>query len=101
MDNTEKILAELKKWHKENQEINRKLDLALKALNLVPVTEDELRKIQIQQRDNLNKAATVAAELDAMENKDNPNDTSIENLYKNPRDVYGDVLGEDILGGLK
>lgn len=101
MDTTEKLLEELKKAHKERQEINKKLDLALKALNLVPVTEEELKKIQIQQRDSLNKAAKVSAELDAMENKDNSNDTNIDELYKTPRDVYGDVLGEDILGGLR
>ena len=100
MENSEKILAELKKWHKEYEEINKKLDLALKALNLVPVSEEELRKIQIQQRENLNTAAKVAAELDAMENKENPNNTSIDKVYNTPAEIYGDVLGDDILGGL-
>lgn len=100
MDNAEKLLKELKEYTKVMAEVNKKLDLALKALNLVPVTEEELKNIQIQQRANLNTAAKVSAELDAMENKDNPNNTNIEDVFSSTRDIYADVLGEDILGGL-
>lgn len=99
METSEKLLKELQKWNKEMTEFRKEISLVLKALNLVPVSEEELKKIQITQRDNMNKAMKVSEELDAMQNKDKEL-PSIDESYKSARDVYGDVLGDDILGGL-
>ena len=78
--------------------LEKKLDLTLKALNLVKVTPEEAKKIQLQQRENMAVQAKVNAELDDMENKgkDEP-----ELVFNTPQDIYGDVLGDDILGGIK
>lgn len=85
---------------KLHKDLTKNVKLALKAMHLIPATEAEIKKLQILQRDNLTKAAKVNAELDEMENKEKASnksmfdDITLENL-----DVYGDILGMDILGG--
>lgn len=88
--------------------INKKVDKLTtivtrmgKALHLVPVTEKEEREIQLQQRGNLQLAAKVANELDAMSPKeasDMPEMLSIFDKYEHT-ELFGDVLGDDFLGG--
>jgi hypothetical protein len=73
----------------------------MKALHLLPVTEKEERAIQLQQRSNLANAAKVSEDLSKMANEPNPDDDalSLGTLYTQPKDVYGDVLADDFLGG--
>lgn len=93
------------------EKLDKKLDKVLtmqtkiaKALHLLPVTEKEERALQIQQRTNLNQAAKITAELDAMENK---TDESVKNnidisLYQDntpDEEVYAGIIGDDIFGG--
>lgn len=102
-DNTElltKIVKNQEEILKNQVKLTKKIDLALKALNLVKVSEEEMKKIQIQQRENLNMAAKVSAQLDDIENKDANADKSIDEIFRTPQEVYGDVLGDDILGGM-
>ena len=98
MENHEISEETVEKMFKCMQKLEKKLDLALKALNLVKVSPEEAKKIQIQQRENFAVQAKIAAELDNMENKD---EEAPELKYNTPQEIYGDVLGEDILGGLE
>lgn len=88
--------------------INKKVDKLTtivtrmgKALHLVPVTEKEERDIQIQQRNNLNQAAKVAAELEAMSPKEPSNAPEMLSIFDTfeHAELFGDVLGDDYLGG--
>ena len=86
--------------------IDKKLDKILnmqtkiaKALHLIPVTEKEERAIQIQQRKNLEQAAKVNDDLNAMENKDIDSPPTLDTLYNSKYDIFEDVLGDDFLGG--
>lgn len=98
MENHDVSTETVEKMFKCMKALEKKLDLALKALNLVKVTPEEAKKIQLQQRENMTVQAKVNAELDAMENKD---EEAPELVFNTPQDIYGDVLGEDILGGIK
>ena len=62
------------------------------------LTPEEAKKIQLQQRENMAIQAKVNAELDDMENKDKDEP---ELIFNTPQDIYADVLGDDILGGIK
>lgn len=98
MENHEISTETVEKMFKCMKNLEKKLDLALKALNLVKVSPEEARKIQLQQRENMTVQAKVNAELDAMENKD----AEVPDLvFNTPQDIYADVLGDDILGGIK
>jgi hypothetical protein len=98
MENHDVSIETIEKMFKCMKALEKKLDLALKALNLVKVSPEEAKKIQLQQRENMATQAKVNAELDDMENKDK--DKS-ELVFNTPQDIYGDVLGDDILGGIK
>ena len=86
--------------------IDKKLDKILnlqtkiaKALHLLPVTEKEERAIQIQQRKNLEQAAKVNDDLNAMENKEDDTPVDLDNIFQDSMSIYGDILGDDFLGG--
>lgn len=98
MENHEISTETVEKMFKCMKNLEKKLDLALKALNLVKVSPEEAKKIQLQQRENMAVQAKINAELDAMENKDKDEP---ELVFNTPQDIYGDVLGDDILGGIK
>lgn len=98
MENHDVSIETIEKMFKCMKALEKKLDLTLKALNLVKVTPEEARKIQLQQRENMAVQAKVNAELDDMENKDKGEP---ELVFNTPQDIYGDVLGDDILGGIK
>lgn len=98
MENHDVSIETIEKMFKCMKVLEKKLDLTLKALNLVKVTPEEAKKIQLQQRENMAVQAKVNAELDAMENKDKDEP---ELVFNTPQDIYGDVLGDDILGGIK
>lgn len=98
MENHDVSTEIVEKMFKCMKALEKKLDLALKALNLVKVTPEEAKKIQLQQRENMTVQAKVNAELDDMENKDTDKP---ELVFNTPQDIYSDVLGDDILGGIK
>ena len=98
MENHDVSTELVEKMFKCMKALEKKLDLALKALNLVKVTPEESKKIQLQQRENMTVQAKVNAELDDMENKDTDKP---ELVFNTPQDIYADVLGDDILGGIK
>ena len=88
--------------------IDKKLDKILKlhtsiakAMYLVPATEEELREIQIKQRENLQAAAEVNDKLDVMQNKAKDEDmidtSDIFANFKSDFDVFNDVIGEDFI----
>lgn len=86
--------------------IDKKLDKILnmqtkiaKALHLIPVTEKEERAIQIQQRKNLEQAAKVNDDLNAMENKNIDSPPTLDTLFTSKEEIYNDILGDDFLGG--
>ena len=84
---------------KMHKDLTKNVKLALKAMHLIPATEAELKKLQILQRDNFNKAAKVNEELDDMRQENKPESNMFENLNLKNIEVYGDILGMDILGG--
>lgn len=72
-----------------------------KALHLIPVTEKEERAIQLLQRANLATAAKVANEIADMSPKkesDIPEMLTVFDSFEN-NELFGDVLGDDYLGG--
>ena len=98
MENHDTSTEIVEKMFKCMKALEKKLDLTLKALNLVKVTPEEAKKIQLQQRENMAIQAKINAELDDMENKDKDEP---ELIFNTPQDIYADVLGDDILGGIK
>jgi len=85
---------------KKQDKILNLLTKVAKTLHLVPVTEKEEKAIQLLQRNNLNKAAKVNAELNDMENK-NEDDTLVLGidsiLNESMSEVYEDVIGTDFI----
>lgn len=72
-----------------------------KALHLITVTEKEEREIQLLQRSNLNQAAKISAELDAMSPPPENNVPEMMTVFDkfDQSELFGDVLGDDFLGG--
>lgn len=72
-----------------------------KALHLIQVTEKEERDIQLLQRKNLELAAKVSDELAAMSPKKEPETPEMLSIFDNfeQNELFGDVLGDDFLGG--
>ena len=93
------ILQYLSKIDKKQDKILNLLTKVAKTLHLLPVTEKEERDIQLLQRKNLAQAAKVNDDLNKMENKPSESQQNLE-LYTTPQEVYGDVLGDDFLGGM-
>lgn len=95
-----KILDILTKLNKKVDKLTNVVTRMGKTLHLVPVTEKEEREIQIQQRTNLQIAAKVNEELDAMSPKE-PSGPEMMTIFDNYEhsELFGDVLGDDFLGG--
>ncbi len=72
-----------------------------KTLHLIPVTEKEERDIQLLQRKNLEQAAKVSQELEAMLPKPESNTPEMLTIFDKfeQSELFGDVLGDDFLGG--
>lgn len=99
---TDKILQELSKLHKKMDKILNLQTKIAKTLHLIPVSEKEERELQIQQRKNLEVAAKVTGDLDAMSKKEDdyiPNSLYDYIIQSSSDDVYGDVIADDFLGG--
>lgn len=87
------LLGKLTKKVDKLLNINTKI---AKALHLIPVSEKEERDIQLTQRTNLQTAAKVNDDLNAMENKTESEHVSIfEEVAVGS--VFGDVLADDFL----
>lgn len=74
-----------------------------KSLQLIPVTEDELAKFTKIRLKNEEKVAE-AVHLIEENTKSNDGETVSlfgETQYKGAQDIYGDVLGDDFLGGVR
>lgn len=99
MPENDEILQYLSKIDKKQDRILNLLTKIAKTLHLLPVTEKEERDIQLTQRKNLAQAAKVNDDLNKMENKPSESQQSLE-LYTTPQEVYGDILGDDFLGGM-
>lgn len=99
MPENDEILQYLSKIDKKQDRILNLLTKIAKTLHLLPVTEKEERDIQLTQRKNLTQAAKVNDDLNKMENKPSESQQDL-NLYATPQEVYGDVLGDDFLGGM-
>lgn len=104
----EEIEQKLSNIEKKQDKILNLLTKIAKTLHLLPVSEKEEREIQIQQRANFAMQAKVNDDLDKMENKDGKSDAShdLSSIYndiaeQSPEFVYEDVLGSDILAGMK
>lgn len=70
-----------------------------KTLHLLPVTEKEEREMQILQRKNLEMAAKINDELNAMESKDDLDEIA-EAFSISSGNVFNDVIADDFLGGM-
>jgi hypothetical protein len=88
----EEKLNEILKILKEQ---NEQLLVVLKALHLLPVSEEEEKQIQLRQRQSLRQSDKILEELDKMENikqdvKEEPFATKDE--------IFSDILGNDFRG---
>jgi hypothetical protein len=77
------------------KEQNEKLDLVLKVLHLIPISEEEEKQIQIKQRQTLRQSEKVLEDLDKMENikqdiKEEP--------FATKQEIFSDILGDDFRG---
>lgn len=89
--------------------IDKKLDKTLKmvtvvakALHLVPVSEKEEREIQLQQRKNAATMQKIQEEFANLETKEESKEDTLSFdslLNASEGEIYGDVIGEDYIGG--
>lgn len=98
MDETLELLAKL---HKKVDRLTTLITKISKTLHLIPVTEKEERELQLLQRKNLQIAAKVNDDLNAMENVEQSGMDSIFSQYEyTSQDLFSDVLAPDFLGGI-
>ena len=97
----EEIVDLLTKLTKKVDKLTNIVTKMGKALHLMPVTEKEERDIQLLQRANLSQAAKVSEELAAMAPKKEPDMPEMLSVFDNfeQSELFGDVLGNDLLGG--
>lgn len=90
----------LSKLHKKVDKLTTLVTKIAKTLHLIPVTEKEERDLQLTQRNNLQIAAKVTNDLNAMENK--PDETQYPLFSQrsySTAELFSDVLADDFLGG--
>ena len=97
----EEIIELLNKLNKKVDKLTNIVTKMGKSLHLIPVTEKEERDIQLLQRTNLAQAAKVSAELAAMAPEKELNVPEMISVFDSfeQSELFGDVLGEDLLGG--
>lgn len=97
----EEIVDLLTKLTKKVDKLTNIVTKMGKALHLMPVTEKEERDIQLLQRANLSQAAKVSEELAAMVPKKESDMPEMLSVFDNfeQSELFGDVLGNDLLGG--
>lgn len=94
----EEILVILDKLSRKVDKLSNTVNKIAKTLHLLPVTEKEEREIQILQRTNLQQAAKVNEELNAIQNN-SKEPATLFSIYDKAQYVYGDVVADDFLGG--
>lgn len=77
------------------KEQNEKLDLVLKVLHLIPISEEEEKQIQIKQRQTLRQSEKVLEDLDKMENI---KQDVREEPFATKQEIFSDILGDDFRG---
>ncbi len=95
------VLTLLKLLNKKVDKLTTIVTKLGKTLHLIPVSEKEEREIQLLQRTNLATAAKVSEELAAMSPKpesDLPEMLTVFDKFEHA-ELFGDVLGDDFLGG--
>lgn len=97
MEDYTKIIELLSKIDKKQDKLMNLVTKIAKTLHLVPVTEKEERDIQLLQRKNMAQSIKVNEDLNAMENKENKDEPT--KLFPTKMEVFGDILGDDFLGG--
>lgn len=97
----EEIVDLLKTLNKKVDKLTNIVTKMGKALHLITVTEKEERAIQLLQRANLAQAAKVSEELAAMAPEKESNVPEMISVFDSfeQTELFGDVLGEDLLGG--
>ena len=99
MPETQELMEVLAKLDKKIDRMSTLVTKIAKTLHLIPVTEKEERDIQLTQRKNLQIAAKVNDDLNAM-SPDKPEDSaSIFSIYDQAQNLFGDVIADDFLGG--
>lgn len=99
MPEIQELIDLIGKLDKKIDKLSNTVNKIAKTLHLIPVTEKEEREIQLTQRKNLQIAAKVNDDLNAML-PDKPEDTgSIFSIYDQAQNVFGDVVADDFLGG--
>ena len=100
--NTE-VLNTLKLLNKKVDKLTNIVTKMGKALHLITVTEKEEREIQLLQRNNMSQTAKVAEELAAMLPKEESQTPEMLSIFDNfeHAELFGDVLGDDFIGGVK
>ena len=103
MENDIELKVLLEQFSSNLDKLSKKVDKMLtlntkiaKSLHLIPVTEKEEREIQLLQRTNLQLAAKVNDDLNAM----TPNEDSLHQLSIGAiqiSDVFSDALADDYL----
>ena len=98
----EKIDELIKKVDTLTKSVNkmtRLTTLIAKSLHLVPITEAEEKNMQLLKRKNEELAYKINDELENMENKAKEfAENALGNIFQDAGSVYGDVLGDDLLG---
>lgn len=99
MPENQELIDLVCKLDKKIDKLSNTVNKIAKTLHLIPVTEKEEREIQLLQRKNLQIAAKVNDDLNAM-SPENPKDSaSIFSIYDQAQNVFGDVIADDFLGG--
>ena len=88
----EEKLNEILKILKEQ---NEQLLVVLKALHLLPVSEEEEKQIQLRQRQSLRQSDKILEELDKMENI---KQDVREEPFATKDEIFSDILGNDFRG---
>jgi hypothetical protein len=88
----EEKLNEILKILKEQ---NEQLLVVLKALHLIPVSEEEEKQIQLRQRQSLRQSDKILEELDKMENI---KQDVREEPFATKDEIFSDILGNDFRG---
>ena len=95
LESTNEVLEKLDKLDKSVSKLLNLTTKIAKTLHLLPVTEKEERALQLLQRKNLEIAAKVNDELNAMENKPTDEPDDVFNAFTG--NVFNDVLADDFL----
>lgn len=99
MPENQELIDLICKLDKKVDKLSNLVNKIAKTLHLIPVTEKEEREMQLTQRKNLQIAAKVNDDLNAMSQDKPENNDSIFSIYNQAENIFGDVIADDFLGG--